>query len=61
MTGLYDRQFDTMVERWRTEHPGQEPGETITATLRAQARMIVDDITRAQYLEEMELLYPSDD
>jgi hypothetical protein len=58
---LYDRQFEIMVERWRSEHLGQELDDKIIDTLRIQAQMIVDDISRSQYLEEMEFFYPSGD
>lgn len=61
MTWLYDRQFELMAERWRNDNPGQEPDDKIINTLRIQARMIVDDIKRSQYLEEMQFLYPSGD
>ncbi len=61
MKWLYDRQFEIMVERWRSEHLGQEPDYKIIDTLRIQAQMIVDDIARSQYLEEMEFFYPSGD
>jgi hypothetical protein len=50
-----------MVEQWRNDHPGQEPDDKTTDTLRIQARMIIDDVQRSQYLEEMEFLYPSGD
>jgi hypothetical protein len=56
---LYDRQFEIVVERWRSENLGQEPDDKIIDTLRVQAQMIVDDIKRSQYLEEMEFLYAS--
>ncbi len=61
MKELYDRQFELMVERWRSENLGQEPDDKIIDTLRVQAQMIVDDISRSQYLEEMEFFYPSGD
>lgn len=61
MRWLYDRQLETMVERWRNDNPGQEPDDKIIGTLRIQARMIVDDIKRSQYLEEMQFLYPNGD
>ncbi len=54
MTWLHDQQFQMMVERWRSDNPGQEPDEKTIDTLRIQAQMIVDDIKRSQYLEEME-------
>lgn len=56
---LYDRQFEVMVERWRSENLGQEPDDKVLDILRGQAQMIVDDIRRSQYLEEMDFLYPS--
>lgn len=58
---LYDRQFEVMVERWRSENLGQEPDDKVLDILRGQAQMIVDDIRRSQYLEEMDFLYPGDD
>ena len=58
---LYDRQFEGMVEQWRNDHPGQEPDDKTTDTLRIQARMIIDDVQRSQYFEEIESLYPSGD
>ena len=61
MTWLNDRQFQMMIDRWRSDNPGQEPDEKTINTLRIQAQMIVDDIKRSQYLEEMEFLYPSGD
>jgi len=61
MTWLYDRQFELMAERWRNDNPGQELDDKIIDTLRIQARMIVDDIKRSQYLEEVQFLYPSGD
>lgn len=61
MTWLHDRQLEAMIERWRTDNPGREPDEKIIGTLRIQARMIVDDIKRTQYVEEREFLYPSGD
>ncbi len=59
MTWLHDQQFQMMVQRWRSDNPGQEPDEKTIDTLRIQAQMIVDDIARSQYLEEREFLYPS--
>ncbi|HPY26137.1 MAG TPA: hypothetical protein PLK19_17670, partial [Mycobacterium sp.] len=54
MTWLHDQQFQMMVQRWRSDNPGQEPDEKTIDTLRIQAQMIVDDIARSQYLEERE-------
>ena len=61
MTWLHGQQFQMMVQRWRSDNPGQEPDEKTIDTLRIQAQMIVDDIARSQYLEEREFLYPSGD
>ena len=37
MTWLNDRQFQMMIERWRSDNPGQEPDEKTINTLRIQA------------------------
>lgn len=61
MKWLYDQQFEIMAERWRSENLGHEPDDKIIDTLRIQSQMIVDDISRSQYLEEMEFFYPSNE
>lgn len=61
MTWLYDQQFKAMVASWRERNPGQIPDAAVLDTLPVQARMIVDDVQRSQYLEQMEHLYPTRD
>ncbi|RWA19948.1 hypothetical protein MBRU_16150 [Mycolicibacterium brumae DSM 44177] len=48
---LHEKQFQLMMRLWREENPGSEPDGSTEERLRIQARMIVDDVARAQSYE----------